>query len=48
VLWGAVARNEGGEFLMAITRRLTRVASALSPEAEALRAGVQMIHSVDR
>jgi ribonuclease HI len=43
---GAVARNEGGEFLMAITRRLTRVASALFSEAEALRAGVQMIHSV--
>ena len=30
----------------AITRRLTRVAPALSSEAEALRAGVQMIHSV--
>jgi ribonuclease HI len=42
---GAVAQNEGGEFLMAITRQLTRVASALSSEAEALHAGVQMIHS---
>jgi hypothetical protein len=31
---------------MAITRRLTSVASALSSKVEALCAGVQMIHSV--
>ena len=43
---GAVARDAEGEFLMAMTRRLPAVASALAAEAEALRAGVQLIHTV--
>ena len=42
---GAVARDAEGVFLMAMTRRLPAVASALAAEAEALRAGVQLIHS---
>ena len=33
-------------FLMAVSRRLPVVASALAAEAEALRAGVHMIHTV--
>ena len=40
---GAVARDDMGEFLLATTRRLPAVASALAAEAEALRAGVQLI-----
>jgi len=43
---GAVARDDEGEFLLATTRRLPAVASALAAEAEALRAGVQLIHTV--
>ena len=43
---GAVARDAEGVFLMAMTRRLPAVASALAAEAEALRAGVQLIHTV--
>ena len=43
---GAVARDAEGEFLMGMTRRLPAVASARAAEAEALRAGVQMIHTV--
>jgi len=43
---GAVARDDAGDFLMAMTKRLPAVASALAAEAEALRAGVQLIYSV--
>ena len=43
---GAVARDDAGVFLMAVSRRLPAVASALAAEAEALRAGVHMIHTV--
>jgi len=43
---GAVARDDAGVFLMAVSRRLPVVASALAAEAEALRAGVHMIHTV--
>jgi ribonuclease HI len=42
---GAVARNAEGEFLMRLTKRRASVASALTTEAEALRIGLQMIHS---
>ena len=44
---GVVARDDAGDFLMAMIRRLLAVASTLAAEAEArLRAGVQLIHSV--
>ena len=43
---GAVARDSEGSFLMASTRRLPGVSSALAAEAEALREGVRLVHSV--
>jgi ribonuclease HI len=43
---GAVARNDVGEFVMAMNKQLPVVASPLAAEVEALRAGAQMIHTV--
>ncbi|XP_039811597.1 uncharacterized protein LOC120674488 [Panicum virgatum] len=42
---GAVARDDAGMFLMAVSRRLPVVASALAAEAEALRAGIAQVSS---
>jgi ribonuclease HI len=43
---GAVARDSDGNFVMAISRRLPAVSSALAAEAVALREGVNLIHMV--
>jgi hypothetical protein len=39
-------RDAEGSFLLATSRRLQAVQSALTAEAEALRGGVRLIHSV--
>jgi ribonuclease HI len=43
---GAVVRDAEGSFLLVTSRRLQAVQSALTAEAEALRDGVRLIHSV--
>jgi hypothetical protein len=43
---GVVARNDQGEFLMGMNRSLPDVSGPLAAEAEALRVGVQLIHTI--
>jgi ribonuclease HI len=43
---GAVARDSDGNFLMAMSRKLLTVPSALAAEAKTLREGVRLVHPV--